>query len=87
MVMVAITAVFTSLLEIIIPVPDIVLAVLCALVLATGWEKKLIDALEPDEEMLTVSWAWPGSERKLMWGVNLMIGIPFVVHLLAGVLW
>lgn len=87
MVMVAITAVFTSLLEIIIPVPDIVLAVLCALVLATGWEKKLIDALEPNEEMLTVSWAWPGNERRLMWGVNLMIGIPFVVHLLAGVLW
>mgnify|MGYP006156232071 FL=1 len=86
-VMVAITAVFTSLLEIIIPVPDIVLAVLCALVLATGWEKKLIDALEPDEEMLKVSWAWPGDERKLLWGVNLMIGIPFVVALMAGVIW
>ena len=36
MVMVAITAVFTTLLEVIIPVPDIVLAVLCGLVLATG---------------------------------------------------
>lgn len=86
-VMVAITAVFTSLLEIIIPVPDIVLAVLCGLVLATGWERYLIDALEPDEEMKSVSWAWPGNERKLMWSVNLMIGIPFVINLITGVIW
>jgi hypothetical protein len=86
-VMVAITAVFTTLLEVIIPVPDIVLAVLCGLVLATGWERYLIDALEPDEEMKTVSWAWPGNERSMIWGVNLMIGIPFVIKLLAGVIW
>lgn len=86
-VMVAITAVFTTLLEVIIPVPDIVLAVLCGLVLATGWERHLIDALEPDEEMKTVSWAWPGNERSMIWGVNLMIGIPFAIKLLAGVVW
>ena len=86
-VMVAITAVFTTLLEIIIPVPDILLAVACGLVLATGWERYLIDALEPDEEMKTVSWAWPGDERKMMIGVNLMIGVPFVIKLLAGVIW
>tara|TARA_B110000495_G_scaffold98804_1_gene85451 strand:- start:325 stop:1659 length:1335 start_codon:yes stop_codon:yes gene_type:complete len=86
-VMVAITAVFTSLLEIIIPVPDIVLAVLCGLVLATGWERYLIDALEPDEEMKNVSWAWPGNERGLMWTINLMIGIPFAINLLTGVIW
>ena len=86
-VMVAITAVFTSLLEIIIPVPDIVLAVLCGLVLATGWERYLINALQPDAEMKNVSWAWPGNERKLMWSVNLMIGIPFVIRLLTGVIW
>ena len=86
-VMVAITAVFTTLLEVIIPVSDIVLAVLCGLVLATGWERHLIDALEPDEEMRTISWAWPGNERSMMWGVNLMIGIPFAIKLLAGVIW
>jgi hypothetical protein len=86
-VMVAITAVFTTLLEIIIPVPDILLAVVCGLVLATGWERYLIDALEPDEEMKTISWAWPGDERKMMIGVNLMIGIPFLIKVLAGVFW
>jgi hypothetical protein len=86
-VMVAIAAVFTTLLEIIIPVPDILLAVVCGLVLATGWERHLIDALEPDEEMKTISWAWPGDERKLLLGVNLMIGIPFVLKLLTGVIW
>ena len=86
-VMVAITAVFSSLLEVIIPVPDIVIAVLCGLVLATGWERYLIDALEPDTEMTTVSWAWPGNERALMWGVNLMIGILFAFKILAGVIW
>ena len=87
MVMVAITAVFTTLLEVIIPVPDIVLAVLCGLVLATGWERHLIDALEPDEEMKTISWAWPGNEKAMIWGVNLMIGIPFVMKVLTGVIW
>jgi len=86
-VMVAITAVFSSLLEVIIPVPDIVIAVLCGLVLATGWERYLIDALEPDTEMTTVSWAWPGNERALMWSINLMIGIPFAFKILAGVIW
>ena len=86
-VMVAIAAVFTTLLEVIIPVPDIILAVVCGLVLATGWERYLIDALEPDEEMKTISWAWPGDERKLLLGVNLMIGIPFVLKLLTGVIW
>ena len=86
-VMVAITAVFTTLLEVIIPIPDLVLAVVCGLVLATGWERHLIDALEPDEEMKTVSWAWPGNERAMTWGVNLMIGIPFVVKLLLGVVY
>jgi len=86
-VMVAITAVFTSLLEIIIPVPDIVLAVLCGLVLATGWERYLINALQPDAEMKKVSWAWPGNERRLIWSINLLIGIPFVIRLLTGVIW
>lgn len=86
-VMVAITAVFTTLLEIIIPIPDILLAVACGLVLATGWERYLIDALEPDEEMKTISWAWPGNERAMMIGVNLMIGVPFVIKLLTGVMW
>jgi hypothetical protein len=86
-VMVAITAVFTTLLEIIIPVPDILLAVACGLVLATGWERYLIDALEPDEEMKTISWAWPGNQRRMMIGVNLMIGVPFVIKLVAGVVW
>ena len=86
-VMVAITAVFTTLLEVIIPVPDILLAVACGLVLATGWERYLIDALEPDEEMKTISWAWPGNERAMMIGVNLMIGVPFVIKLLTGVMW
>ena len=86
-VMVAITAVFTTLLEVIIPVPDILLAVACGLVLATGWERYLIDALEPDEEMKTISWAWPGNERAMMIGVNLMIGVPFAIKLLTGVMW
>tara|TARA_B000000532_G_C18862115_1_gene404578 strand:- start:414 stop:1739 length:1326 start_codon:yes stop_codon:yes gene_type:complete len=86
-VMVAITAVFTTLLEVIIPVPDILLAVACGLVLATGWERYLIDALEPDEEMKTISWAWPGNERAMIIGVNLMIGIPFVIKLFTGVVW
>ena len=86
-VMVAITAVFTTLLEVIIPVPDILLAVACGLVLATGWERYLIDALEPDEEMKTISWAWPGNERAMMIGVNLMIGVPFVIKLFTGVMW
>ena len=86
-VMVAIAAVFTTLLEVIIPVPDIVLAVLCGLVLATGWERHLIDALEPNEEMKSVSWSWPGNERAMIWGVNLMIGIPFTIKLLIGVIW
>ena len=86
-VMVAITAVFTTLLEVIIPIPDILLAVACGLVLATGWERYLIDALEPDEEMKTISWAWPGNERAMMIGVNLMIGVPFAIKLLTGVMW
>ena len=86
-VMVAITAVFTTLLEVIIPIPDILLAVACGLVLATGWERYLIDALEPDEEMKTISWAWPGNERAMMIGVNLMIGVPFVIKLFTGVMW
>lgn len=86
-VMVAITAVFTTLLEVIIPIPDILLAVACGLVLATGWERYLIDALEPDEEMKTISWAWPGNERAMMIGVNLMIGVPFTIKLLTGVMW
>ena len=86
-VMVAITAVFTTLLEVIIPVPDILLAVACGLVLATGWERYLIDALEPDEEMKTISWAWPGNERAMMIGVNLMIGVPLVIKLFTGVMW
>lgn len=86
-VMVAITAVFTTLLEVIIPVPDILLAVACGLVLATGWERYLINALEPDEEMKTISWAWPGNERAMIIGVNLMIGIPFVIKLFTGVVW
>jgi hypothetical protein len=37
--------------------------------------------------MKTISWAWPGDERKLLLGVNLMIGIPFVLKLLTGVIW
>ena len=77
----------TTLLEVIIPVPDILLAVACGLVLATGWERYLINALEPDEEMKTISWAWPGNERAMIIGVNLMIGIPFVIKMFTGVVW
>jgi len=86
-VMVATPAVFPTLLEVIIPAPDSLLAVACGLVLATGWERYLINALEPDEEMKTISWAWPGNERAMIIGVNLMIGIPFVIKLFTGVVW
>ena len=57
-VMVGIAAIFTEILQEIVNVPDIAFAVFCGLVLATGWEKKLIDALEPSDEMKIYSWEW-----------------------------
>jgi len=83
--MVAIAAVFTELLQEIIPVSDIAFAIAAGLLLATGWESKLIKALEPNEEMMRYSWKWPGDEKRLVLGVNLVLGVPFVLSLLMGV--
>lgn len=84
--MVAIAAVFTELLQEILPVSDIAFAIIAGLLLATGWESKLIKALEPNEEMMRYSWKWPGSEKRLLWGVNLILGVPFVLSFLMGVM-
>ena len=77
--MVAIAAVFTELLQEIVPVNDIVFAIIAGLMLATGWERRLIEALEPQEEMMLYHWKWPGDEEKLIRWVNLVVGVPFAL--------
>ena len=84
--MVAIAAVFTELLQEILSVSDIAFAIAAGLLLATGWESKLIKALEPNEEMMRYSWKWPGSEKRLLWSVNLILGVPFVLSFMMGVM-
>ena len=85
-VMVGIAAIFTEILQEIVNVPDIAFAVLCGLVLATGWEKKLIDALEPSEEMKIYSWDWPGNKKTLLYTVNITVGATLIIHTLLGVI-
>ena len=85
-VMVGIAAIFTEILQEIVNVPDIAFAVLCGLVLATGWEKKLIDALEPSEEMKVYSWDWPGNNKTLLYTVNITVGATLIIHTLLGVI-
>ena len=83
--MVAIAAVFTEVLQEIVPINDIAFAIVAGLLLATGWESKLIEALEPNEEMMRYSWKWPGNERQLILWVNIVVGVPFALSLLVGV--
>ena len=85
-VMVGIAAIFTEILQEIVNVPDIAFAVLCGLVLATGWEKKLIDALEPSDEMKIYSWEWPGNKKTLLYTVNITVGATLIINTLIGVI-
>jgi len=55
------------------------------LVLATGWEKKLIDAMEPEKETLNITWKYPGNERVLLWTVNIMAGGAFLLQTSIGI--
>ena len=89
--LVAIAAVFTEILQELLQIigwfnNDIIFAVICGLVLTTGWEKKLIDALEPDAETINVSWKYPGNDKLLFWTVNLIVGGAFILQALIGIL-
>ena len=87
MLMVAIAAIFTEILQEIINISDIAFAIFCGLILATGWEKKLINALEPNEEMMKYSWNWPGDSGRLILGINLVVGVSFLLSLALGVMY
>lgn len=89
--LVAIAAVFTEILQELLQIlgffnNDIIFALICGLVLTTGWEKKLIDALEPDSETITVSWAYPGNETILFWMVNFIVGAAFFFKIIVAIL-
>ena len=89
--LVAIAAVFTEILQELLQIigffnNDIIFAVICGLVLTTGWEKKLIDALEPDAETINVSWKYPGNDKLLFWTVNLIVGGAFILQATIGIL-
>ena len=88
--LVAIAAVFTEVLQEVLlvvglPNNDIIFALVCGLVLATGWEKKLIDAMEPEKETLNITWKYPGNERVLLWTVNIMAGGAFLLQTSIGI--
>jgi hypothetical protein len=88
--LVAIAAVFTEILQELLQIigffnNDIIFAVICGLVLTTGWEKKLIDALEPEAETVNVSWKYPQNENLLFWVVNAIIGTAFFLQVFIGV--
>jgi len=89
--LVAIAAVFTEILQELLQIigwfnNDIIFAVICGLVLTTGWEKKLIDALEPDAETINVSWKYPGNDKLLFWTVNFIVGGAFILQATIGLL-
>ena len=88
--LVAIAAVFTEILQELLQIlgffnNDIIFALICGLVLTTGWEKKLIDALEPDAETINVSWAYPGNVTTLFWMVNFIVGSAFFFKVLVAI--
>ena len=88
--LVAIAAVFTEILQELLQIlgffnNDIIFALICGLVLTTGWEKKLIDALEPDAETINVSWAYPGNVTMLFWMVNFIVGAAFFFKILVAI--
>ena len=88
--LVAIAAVFTEILQELLQIlgffnNDIIFALICGLVLTTGWEKKLIDALEPDSETINVSWAYPGNDTMLFWMVNFIVGSAFFFKVLVAI--
>ena len=59
---------------------------ICGLVLTTGWEKRLIDALEPEAETINVSWKYPQNEDLLFWIVNGIVGAAFLIQVFIGML-
>jgi len=88
--LVAIAAVFTEILQELLQIigifnNDIIFAVICGLVLTTGWEKRLIDALEPEPETINVSWKYPQNENLLFWIVNGIVGGAFFLQFVIGV--
>ena len=89
--LVAIAAVFTEILQELLQIigffnNDIIFALICGLVLTTGWEKRLIDALEPEAETINVSWKYPQNEDLLFWIVNGIVGAAFFIQVFIGVL-
>ena len=89
--LVAIAAVFTEILQELLQIigffnNDIIFALICGLVLTTGWEKRLIDALEPEAETINVSWKYPQNENLLFWIVNGIVGAAFFIQLFIGIL-
>ncbi len=89
--LVAIAAVFTEILQELLQIigffnNDIIFALICGLVLTTGWEKRLIDALEPEAETINVSWKYPQNEDLLFWIVNGIVGAAFFIQVFIGML-
>jgi len=86
----AMAAVFTEVLQEVLnmvglPNNDIIFAIICGPVLATGWERLLIDAMLPEKETLTITWKFPGNETVLVWTVNLLVGGAFLFQVVVGV--
>ena len=86
----AMAAVFTEVLQEVLnmvglPNNDIIFAIICGPVLATGWEKLLIEAMLPEKETLGITWTFPGNDNVLLWTVNLIVGGAFLLQFVIGV--
>jgi hypothetical protein len=86
----AMAAVFTEVLQEVLSMlnmynNDIIFAIICGAVLATGWERLLIDAMMPEKETLTITWKFPGNETVLVWTVNLIVGGAFLLQVVIGI--
>ena len=86
----AMAAVFTEVLQEVLSMlnlynNDIIFAIICGAVLATGWERLLIEAMMPEKETLTITWKFPGNETVLVWTVNLIVGGAFLLQVVIGV--
>ena len=86
----AMAAVFTEVLQEVLnmvglPNNDIIFAIICGPVLATGWEKLLIEAMLPEKETLGITWTFPGNDSVLLWTVNLIVGGAFLLQFVIGV--
>lgn len=68
-----------------LPNNDIIFAIICGPVLATGWERLLIEAMLPEKETLGITWTFPGNDNVLLWTVNLIVGGAFLLQFVIGV--